>query len=86
MTEDQQPDPVEARAALFDQMAAQIRLNKDALFGGAFLMVPPDGDPFSSLMLNQDQASIFWAAVQTLSTMALATLEQAQRQQGFGRR
>ena len=84
MTDDQ-PDPSEARAALFDQMAAQIRLNKDAKFGGAFLMVPPDGDPFSSLMLNQDQPSIFWAAVQTLANMALSTLELAQRKQGFGR-
>ena len=82
---DEQPDESEARAALFDQMAAQIRLNKDAVFGGAFLMVPPEGDPFSSLMLNQDQASIFWAAVQTLANMALATLEQANRRQGFGR-
>lgn len=84
MTDDQ-PDPSEARAALFDQMAAQIRLNKDAKFGGAFLMVPPDGDPFSSLMLNQDQPSIFWAAVQTLANMALGSLEKAQRPGGFGR-
>lgn len=82
---DEQPDPAEERAKLFDQMAAQIRLNKDAKFGGAFLMVPPDGEPFSSLMLNQDQPSIFWAAVQTLANMALASLEQAQRKQGFGR-
>ena len=83
MTDEPQPDPAEERAALFDQMAAQIRLNKDAKFGGAFLMVPPDGEPFSSLMLNQDQPSIFWAAVQTLANMALSTLEQAQRK--FGR-
>ena len=84
MTDDQ-PNESEARAALFDQMAAQIRLNKDAKFGGAFLMVPPDGEPFSSLMLNQDQPSIFWAAVQTLANMALSTLEMAQRKQGLGR-
>ena len=83
MSDDQPRDVNEERAALFDQMAAQIRLNKDAKFGGAFLMVPPDGDPFSSLMLNQDQPSIFWAAVQTLANMALGTLEKAQR--GFGR-
>jgi len=83
---DEQPDESEARAALFDQMAAQIRLNKDAKFGGAFLMVPPDGDPFSSLMLNQAEPSIFWAAVQTLANMALESLQQANRQQGFPRR
>lgn len=76
----------EARAALFDEMARQIRLNKDAKFGGAFLMAPPaDGEPFSSLMLNQDEASIFWAAVKTLADVAMNALERGQRQQGFGR-
>ena len=82
--EDQRPDPVEQRAILFDQMAAQIRLNRDAKFGGAFLMVPPgDGEPFSSLMLNQDEPSIFWAAIQTLAGIAMASLERVQRQAGF---
>lgn len=74
----------EARAALFDEMARQIRLNKDAKFGGAFLMTPPaDGDPFSSLMLNQDEPSIFWAAVKTLADVAMNALERGQRQQGL---
>lgn len=85
--EEQSPEhkAAEARAALFDEMARQIRLNKDAKFGGAFLMAPPaDGEPFSSLMLNQDEASIFWAAVQTLATVAMGALERGQRgQQGF---
>lgn len=74
----------EARAALFEQMARQIRLNKDAKFGGAFLVIPPaDGEPFSSLMLNQDEASIFWGAVKTLGQVALDALERGQRQQGL---
>lgn len=73
------PDEVETRAKLFDEMAAQIRLNRGAKFGGAFLMVPPAGDPFSSLMLNQDEPSIFWAAVKTLAEMAMMALEKAQR-------
>lgn len=81
---DERPGPVEQRAALFDQMAAQIRLNRDAKFGGAFLMVPPgDGEPFSSLMLNQDEPSIFWASIQTLAGIAMAGLERVQRQAGF---
>ncbi len=84
MTDDTQPDPAEERAKLFDQMAAQIRLNKDAKFGGAFLMIPPgDGEPFSSLMLNQEEPSIFWAAVKTLADVALGALEKAQRMGGF---
>lgn len=81
---DEQPDEIEKRAKLFDDMAAQLRLNRDAKFGGAFLMLPPaDGEPFSSLMLNQDQPSIFWAAVKTLADVAMADLEQSQRRAGF---
>lgn len=75
----------EKRAKLFEEMANQLRLNKDAKFGGAFLVVPPaDGEPFSSLMLNQDEASIFWGAVKTLAEVAMQSLERAGRQQaGF---
>ena len=88
MSDDQPPDPSEDRARLFEAMAAQIRLNKDAKFGGAFLLIAPgDGvEPASSLMLNQDQPGIFWAAIQTLAGIAIAELDKAQhRQQGFGR-
>src|SRR5229473_6751467 len=81
---DDQLNPSEARALLFEQMAAQIRLNKEATFGGAFLMVPPSGDPFSSLMLNQDEPSIFWAAVKTLADVAMQSLDPRNRQ-GFSR-
>ena len=57
-------EEAEKRALLFEDMARQIRLNRDAKFGGAFLVIPPgEAEPFSSLMLNQDEPSIFWAAV-----------------------
>jgi hypothetical protein len=85
MSEDQPADEVEKRALLFESMAAQIRLNKDAKFGGAFLCIPPGAgvEPFSSLMLNQEQPGIFWAAIKTLADMALAETDRQQRQQGF---
>lgn len=86
MTDEPQPDESEKRAQLFEAMAERIRLNRDSKFGGAFLMVPPDGEPFESLMLAQDEQSIFWAAVKTLADVAMAALEQSQRQQGFQRR
>jgi hypothetical protein len=77
----------EKRARLFESMAAQIRLNKDAKFGGALLAVPPgDGDPFAHIAFNQDEAAIFWSIVKTLAVMAESAMEQAQRQQGFNRR
>lgn len=72
------------RAQFFDNMAAQIRLNRDAKFGGAFVLLPPmDGEPVSSLMLNQEEPSIFWASLQTIANMAIQTLDKNQRQQGF---
>lgn len=83
---DEPPDESEARARLFEELAAQIRLNKDAKFGGAFLIVPPsDAEPFSSLMLNQDQPGVFWGAMKALVEMALQEIDRGQRQQGFGR-
>ena len=83
--EPEKPDPVEERAKLFEDMARQVRLNKDAKFGGAFLVVPPsDGEPFSSLMLNQEEPSIFWGAVKTLAEVAMAALDpRNQGRQGF---
>jgi hypothetical protein len=81
---DEPPDPVEIRAKLFEDMAAQIRLNRDAKFGGAFLVVPPaDGEPFSSLMLNQEEHGVFWGALKSLVEVAMAALDKAARQQGF---
>jgi hypothetical protein len=77
-------DAAEDRAKLFEAFAAQLRLNKDARFGGAFLIVPPaDAEPFSSLMLNQDQPGVFWGAMKSLVEMALLEIDSAQRQQGF---
>ena len=76
MTDEEQPDESEKRAVLFEDMARQIRLNKGATFGGAFLVLPPaNGAPFSSLMLNQDEPSIFWGAVKTLAEVAMAALD-----------
>ena len=86
MDEEQPIDEAEKRAVMFENMAAQIRLNKDTKFGGAFLVCPPaDGEPFSSLMLNQDEPSIFWGAVKTLAEVAMQALDPRNRQQGFGR-
>jgi hypothetical protein len=80
---DESLDEFEKRALLFEDMARQIRLNKDAKFGGAFLVVPPlDGEPFQSLMLGQDEPSIFWGAVKTLAEVAMQALD-PRNQAGF---
>jgi hypothetical protein len=74
----------ERRARIFDAMAAQLRLNKDAKFGGAFVMIPPDSiEDYQALLLNQEQPGIFWAAVKTLADLAVQSIEMAQRRAGF---
>jgi hypothetical protein len=84
--EPEQRDITEERAKMFEDMAAQIRMNKAAKFGGAFLIVPPvDAEVFSSLMLNQEEPAIFWASLKTLAEMGVQAAERANRQQGFGR-
>jgi hypothetical protein len=78
----------ERRARMFDSMAAQLRLNHEAKFGGAFLLIPPDSTEeqcHSFLALNQEQPGIFWATVQTIANIAVDATNQKQRQQGFGR-
>jgi hypothetical protein len=88
MNDDQVADELdfqaEKRAAMFEEMATQIRLNKNAKFGGAFLIIPPgDGEPFSSLMLNQEEQGVFWGALKSLVEMAMNALETLARQRGF---
>lgn len=86
MADEQPIEESEKRALLFEEMAKQIRLNKDAKFGGAFMVCPPlDGEPFSSLMLNQEEPSIFWGAVKTLAEVAMQALD-PRNSQGFQRR
>ncbi len=74
----------EALAAAFDQMAAQIRLNSGANFGGAFVLMPPVGvgAPTASLFMNSSNAGlIFWQALQsTVNDQVKQMLEQARMQ------
>jgi hypothetical protein len=80
---EQPRDITEERAKLFEAMAAQIRLNRDAKFGGAILAIPPgDAEPFESIMFRQEEAAIFWSTVQTLAKIALEAAEKLNRQ-GF---
>lgn len=56
----------EDRAALFTKMAEAIERNKDGAFGGAFVIVPPEGAAVEVLILDpkQDPAQ-FWAGIET---------------------
>jgi hypothetical protein len=75
----------EALAATFDQMAAQIRLNKDANFGGAFVLVPPPGvgSPVDALIMNSTNASMmFWTNLQSIVSETIKALVEQQRMAG----
>ena len=60
-----EPYDAEEIAKRFEDMAAQIRLNKDAKFGGAFLLVPPPltGNVIETLVLSDQNPGLFWSVV-----------------------
>lgn len=83
---DQPYDPEEI-AQRFEAMAAQIRLNKDAKFGGAFLLVPPPmtGKVIESLVLSDQNPGLFWSMVFGMVEAEFKRLKADQlRQSTFG--
>lgn len=82
---------MEVLAQRFDGMAARIRHNRDASFGGAFVIIPPvkeGSEPLDTLILDSKQdLAQFWALLKTKAEMELQQIDQLQRQQGaFSRR
>jgi hypothetical protein len=74
-------------AKRFEAMAAQIRLNKDGKFGGAFLLVPPPmtGSIVETLVLSDQNAGLFWSAVKAMVDGEFKALQERQaRQSAFG--
>lgn len=73
----------------FKAMAGLLEKN-DSSFGGAFVIIPPEGggEPIETLILDSKQdLAQFWNAVITKCQIMLADVEQKQRAgQGFGRR
>ena len=85
MSEAQSHDPEEI-AKRFEAMAAQIRLNKDGKFGGAFLLVPPPltGNIVETLVLSDQNAGLFWSAVKTMVDAEFNALKEQQARLGSG--
>ena len=78
------------RGEPFFQMRERISKNTTDTFGGAFVVVPPEGggDPLETLILDskQDPAQ-FWNLLMTKCQIMLAELDQKQRSNAsFGRR
>lgn len=70
-------------------MAEAIEKNAEGSFGGAFVVIPPDGagDPLETLILDSKQdAAQFWNLLLTKCQIMLADIDQKQRTAStFGR-
>lgn len=73
----------------FTDMAADVERNANVGFGGAFVIIPPEGggDPIKTLILDgSSDLALFWNSVITKAQIMLAQAEHQRRQQsGFGR-
>ena len=75
-------------ADLLRAMADKIDMNAKNGFAGAAVIIPPSGNCISSLILDKNaDLALFWSSIQTRLQIALAEIEEANRQgQAFGRR
>lgn len=83
---DNQPYDPEEIAKRFEAMAAQIRLNKDGKFGGAFLLVPPPltGNIVETLVLSDQNAGLFWSAIKAMVDGEFKALQDRQARLSTG--
>lgn len=67
-------------AAPFAAMVERIRKNADEQFGGAFVIVPPDGagEPMQLLALSVTDPAAFWIMLQNQIKTALEELQAKQ--------
>lgn len=73
----------------FRDMADDVERNSTVGFGGALVIIPPEGggDPIKTLILDgSGDLALFWNSVITKAQIMLAQAEHQRRQQGgFGR-
>lgn len=87
MSDTHQSYDVEEIAKRFEAMAAQIRLNKDGKFGGAFLLIPPPltGNAVETLMLSDQNPGIFWSSIKAQIDAEVVSLkDRLMRSGAFG--
>ena len=69
----------------FTDMAADVERNANTGFGGALVIVPPEGggDTIKTLILDgSSDLALFWNSVITKAQIMLAQAEHQRRQQG----
>ena len=76
------------RSEPFTRMAERIDKNDGEQFGGAFVIIPPDGagEAMQSLMINSGtDLAAFWMLLQSMINVALENIK-AQQASPYGRR
>lgn len=79
------PAPLEPKDTFAD-MVARLIANGPEAFGGAFVIVPPQGgEPISTLIIDPSgSVAQFWSLVKAKAELALAEIEQKDRQRWRG--
>lgn len=68
------------RSVPFAAMAERIKANAGDAFGGAFVIVAPDGSLLSTLILDpSSNPAMFWGTIKGKADIALSELEQQER-------
>ena len=74
--------PLPDMAEPFARMAAKIRHNADNGFAGAFVIMPPSGEPIEVLILEPvTNEAVIWGQIKARIEMKLADIEDIQRRQ-----
>lgn len=74
------------QAELFRELADKIDRNPETDFGGAFLIVPPEGDAISGILVGAADLGVFWGAVKLKCDLAVDAADKVSKPQGFNRR
>lgn len=81
-------DPFEAVANTFRKMGDLVTKNIGEKFGGAFVIVDPDGKQVESLFINEGTAGLFWGTLKAIVEQQLSEIDSKERnlRAGFGTR
>lgn len=83
----EQKDPYLTVAQAFQKMHDLISKNTGEKFGGAFVIVDPEGTQTESLFINDATPGLFWGTLKTIIEQQLVEIDAKERKlrSGFGR-
>lgn len=76
---DESNSPVNLPAELFREIADKIERNKPEDFGGAFMVVSPDGDTISGMLVGDTDLVTFWSLIKAKIDIAINTASDKQK-------